>query len=272
MESTKPSVMTDGNKAGLDRVRRILSYMYLYIIIIIFIITIIIIIVVVIIGVVIIIIIISIITIITIIRCARRKAATHFSWRLPRLSTTCSSIVTSGSFHSRLWSFHNVYGHSTTRQLGGLLDSKGYGIALPKGNNIIYCQITLSSKIGIRLKTILARLAVHSCHLCRGVEASGAGHPEEAEEEVVSNYNFWNATSAIRVSIGLQSNNTQPRPTQVGKEARGSVRGSNCKRERADGPWQARWRLHCRRAWHGQSPPYPYQCQKCIQLVIIYIC
>ena len=25
MESTKPSVMTDGNKAGLDRVRRILS-------------------------------------------------------------------------------------------------------------------------------------------------------------------------------------------------------------------------------------------------------
>ena len=100
MESTKPSVMTDGNKAGLDRVRRILSYMYLYIIIIIFITTIIIIIVVVIIGVVIIII--SIITIITIIRCARRKAATHFSWRLPRLSTTCSSIVTSGSFHSRL--------------------------------------------------------------------------------------------------------------------------------------------------------------------------
>ena len=90
-------------------------------------------------------------------RFAKRKAATHFSWRQPPLSTTCSSIVTSGRPHfannSRMWSFHNVYGHSTkTRQLGGLLDSKGYGIALPKGSDIIYWQITFYSKMGNLLK------------------------------------------------------------------------------------------------------------------------
>ena len=50
------------------------------------------------------------------------------------------------------------------------------------------------------MRTLLSRLAIHSCHLCRGVEASGAGHPEEAEEEVVSSYNFEKTSQLCRVA------------------------------------------------------------------------
>ena len=47
-----------------------------------------------------------------------------------------------------------------TRQLGGLLDSKGYGIALPKGKNTICWQITLNRKIGnqLEMETMLTNI------------------------------------------------------------------------------------------------------------------
>ena len=50
-----------------------------------------------------------------------------------------------------------------TRQLGGLLDSKGYGIALPKGKNTICWQITLNSKIGNQLEMETDQLTCGAC-------------------------------------------------------------------------------------------------------------
>jgi hypothetical protein len=69
---------------------------------------------------------------------------------------------------------YNVEQYCDLRQIGGLLDSKGYGIALPKGEFSPPAPTPPPP-----------RLALHPRHLRRRAEAAGAGRAEEAEEEVV---------------------------------------------------------------------------------------
>ena len=120
MESTKPSVMTDGNKAGLDRVRRIL-----------------------------------LICVSSSSRSISLLSSNPSQQFRPSALLWAGAeggrklrIFHGGSFHwvqhaAVLWPkvvlcFVNLFIMRSilvllTRQLGGLLDSKGYGIALPKG-------------------------------------------------------------------------------------------------------------------------------------------
>ena len=48
------------------------------------------------------------------------------------------------------------------------------------------------------ISQIFTRLALHSCHLCRGFEAPRARHPEEAEKEVVRNHDLCNRDQIIK--------------------------------------------------------------------------
>ena len=84
------------------------------------------------------------------------------------------------------------------KQLGGLLDSKGYGIALPKGE-IKFLQIQFS------FISYLNRLTLHCCHLRRGAGLAGEGEAEGAEIEVVEEGEGRRAMHGKKYSLKLQT-------------------------------------------------------------------
>ena len=74
---------------------------------------------------------------------------------------------------------YNIERYCDLRQLGGLLDSKGYGIALPKGLNWVAKNYNW-----IIIKTYF-RFPLHTSHICRSLGSTGEGGSQGAEDQVV---------------------------------------------------------------------------------------